>query len=497
MYESFFELKCKPFSLLPDPDFLFLSSRHSIALSLLEYSLTGQAGFCVITGDIGSGKTTLVRAFLGRVGREFSVGLISNTHAQVRDIAGWALTAFGQKQTSNNPAEVYQELMAYLIAEYGAGRQCILIVDEAQNLSIEALEELRLLSNINSGKDLLLQILLVGQPELLEKLKQPELRQFAQRIAVSHHLSPLNFAETRKYIEHRLVVSGASKPIFSEMAVGAVQYFSGGVPRLINSICDLCLVYAFADGVHEIDEGLVFRVITDRQLSGIAPFANTKAVDDPAVREEISVIAQSDKPRPEVPDEAPAAVDAAAKIAAVNPDAPAVPVAKAPAPRKPAVVPAASSRPAETVQPIAITPRPLPVAAAPVPTPAPSATEGAASNPTAEDQYLDGEDSDLLLTCEADQDESLEPEPQRLNGLQNPRVVVLHAEPADRLTTARPSTPKSDIDRQFPVIEGDRGGSTVDGDSLRVEETLLQAAPSGTPKPSERSWWRRAFRRGA
>src|ERR1041385_6969922 len=195
MYEAFFNLKSKPFSLLPDPEFLFLSSRHSIALSLLEYSLTGQAGFCVITGDIGSGKTTLVRAFLGRVGREFSVGLISNTHAQVRDIAGWALTAFGQKQTSNNPAEVYQELMAYLIAEYGAGRQCILIVDEAQNLSIEALEELRLLSNINSGKDLLLQILLVGQPELLEKLKQPALRQFAQRIAVSHHLSPLSFAE--------------------------------------------------------------------------------------------------------------------------------------------------------------------------------------------------------------------------------------------------------------------------------------------------------------
>src|SRR6185369_6453157 len=217
MYESFFELKCKPFSLLPDPDFLFLSSRHSIALSLLEYSLTGQAGFCVITGDIGSGKTTLVRAFLGRISRDFSVGLISNTHQQVRDIAGWALTAFGQKQNSTNPAEIYQELMAYLIAEYGAGRQCILIVDEAQNLSIEALEELRLLSNINSGKDLLLQILLVGQPELLEKLKQPELRQFAQRIAVSHHLSPLSFAETRKYIEHRLVVAGATKPMFSEM----------------------------------------------------------------------------------------------------------------------------------------------------------------------------------------------------------------------------------------------------------------------------------------
>ena len=489
MYESFFELKCKPFSLLPDPDFLFLSSRHSIALSLLEYSLTGQAGFCVITGDIGSGKTTLVRAFLGRVGREFSVGLISNTHVQVRDIAGWALTAFGQKQSSTNPAEVYQELMAYLIAEYGAGRQCILIVDEAQNLSLEALEELRLLSNINSGKDLLLQILLVGQPELLEKLKQPELRQFAQRIAVSHHLSPLSFAETRKYIEHRLVVAGGSKPVFSEMAIGAIQYFSGGVPRLINSICDLCLVYAFADGLREVDEGLVFRVITDRQLSGIAPFAHTKAVDDPTVREEISVIARSDRPDAKAAEKAtPATPEVAAKVIAIttNPTA----ATGAPAPSAGTIAPATAAAAGETVQ---MAPRRAPTAAEP----------GTGSAPV-EDNHFDGEDSDLLLTCEADNSETIEAPPAlvepgaRLNGSQGPRVVVLHAEPSDRLPTAstRMTGGKSEIERQFPVIEGDRPGPRVGGHSLRVEETLLQAAPGGTPKPSERSWWRRAFRRG-
>src|SRR5690349_21564101 len=287
MYESFFELKCKPFSLLPDPDFLFLSSKHSIALSLLEYSLTGQAGFCVITGDIGSGKTTLIRAFLGRIDRSFSVGLISNTHSGLTDISAWALSAFGQQPKSANQADTYQELIAFLIAEYGAGRQCILIVDEAQNLSLEALEQFRLLSNINTGKDLLLQMVLVGQPELLEKLRRPELLQFAQRIAVSHHLTPLPYAETRSYIEHRVKIAGADRPLFTELAMGAVQYFSGGIPRLINSICDMALVYGFADEKPVIGEDLVFRVVSDRQLSGIAPFAQSVPVDDPTVRAEI------------------------------------------------------------------------------------------------------------------------------------------------------------------------------------------------------------------
>ncbi|GAB2174730.1 ExeA family protein [Dongia sp. agr-C8] len=291
MYEAFFNLKNKPFSLLPDPEFLFLSSRHAVGLSLLEYSLTGQAGFCVITGEIGSGKTTLVRAFLGRVGRDFTVGLISNTHHALKDIAAWAMTSFGQKPSGTHPAETYQELMEYLIAEYGAGRQCILIVDEAQNLSIEVLEELRLLSNINSGKDLLLQVVLVGQPELLEKLRRPELSQFAQRIAVSHHLTPLPYAETRRYIEHRVKVAGSDRPLFTEMAMGAVQYFSGGIPRLINSICDMALVYGFADEKPVIGEDLVFRVVSDRQLSGIAPFAQAVPVDDPAVRAEIMKLA--------------------------------------------------------------------------------------------------------------------------------------------------------------------------------------------------------------
>lgn len=288
MYESFFGLKEKPFSLLPDPDFLFMSSKHSLAFSILEYSLAGQAGFCAITGDIGSGKTTLIRMLLRRVGRDITLGLISNTHSGLTDITAWALAAFGRGSNAQSDAEIYQDLMHFLIGEYGAGRRCVLIVDEAQNLTVEALEELRLLSNINSDKDLLLQIILVGQPELLAKLKSPELAQFAQRISISYHLTPLTFLETKRYIRHRLEIAGAKRPIFNDMAIGAVQYFSGGVPRVVNSICDMALVYGLADNKTDIDFDLVLRVIGDRQASGVSPFVRDGRANDPAVIAEIT-----------------------------------------------------------------------------------------------------------------------------------------------------------------------------------------------------------------
>jgi type II secretory pathway predicted ATPase ExeA len=290
MYESFFGLKEKPFSLLPDPDFLFMSSKHSLALSILEYSLAGQAGFCAITGDIGSGKTTLIRMLLRRLGRDITLGLISNTHSGLTDITAWALAAFGRGSNAQSDAEIYQELMHFLIEEYGAGRRCVLIVDEAQNLTVEALEELRLLSNINSDKDLLLQIILVGQPELLAKLKSPELAQFAQRISISYHLTPLTYVETRRYVRHRLEIAGAKRPIFSDAAIGAIQYFSGGVPRVVNSICDMSLVYGLADNKLDIDLDLVLRVVGDRQASGVSPFTCDGRADDPAVVAEITAL---------------------------------------------------------------------------------------------------------------------------------------------------------------------------------------------------------------
>jgi hypothetical protein len=432
------------------------------------------------------------------------------------------------------------------------------------------------------------------------------------------------------------------------MAIGAVQYFSGGVPRLINSICDLCLVYGFADGVREIDESLVFRVITDRQLSGIAPFAHANPADDPAVRAEISVMTRPDRaearpaektaparaeprletpplraepvapqfrpapvektapapaePRleapvlraePVVPQIKPARAEKTASVRAEprleapalraeptapqvrpapvdrTPSAPIEPRLDAPAmraePVAPQVRPAPVDRtpsapieprveaPALRAEPIAPQVRPAPVdrtpsapieprvetpalraepiapqirpaRAEPVASPAeipqpiaisitprhmPSAASGArpaANDETPEsgdDRYFDGEDADLLLTCEADDGETapapaaLESE-ARANGSQNPRVVVLHAEPSDRLpvTSVRGNDAKPVIEPQFSVSDSNRLGPTLGGNSLRVEETLLQAAPGGTSKPSERSWWRRAFRRG-
>jgi len=505
MYESHFELKCKPFSLLPDPEFLFLSSRHAIGLSLLEYSLTGQAGFCVITGEIGSGKTTLVRAFLGSVGRDFTVGLISNTHHSLKDIAAWALVAFGQKATGTHAADTYQELMSYLIAEYGAGRQCILIVDEAQNLSIEVLEELRLLSNINSGKDLLLQVVLVGQPELLEKLRRPELSQFAQRIAVSHHLTPLLYAETRRYIEHRVKVAGSDRPLFTEMAMGAVQYFSGGVPRLINSICDMALVYGFADEQQIIGEELVFRVVSDRQLSGIAPFAHTMRVDDPAVRGEIMRLANLEAPEsqstlPAVENKEPA------KTLLRNPEpAPTIPASERRdfaartqnAPRRMAepIMAPAFKAPALLQQPS----RAAPAEIAPFPereTEAPT-SEAAPANPYF---FRDREDEEeeLLLAVEADDSSG---NAQRL-GLGSQREPSVASSP-ERHEPYLGLTRYSDIG----YVDGEHAPNHAHGadESLKpvvdqiprpaVNErrlsTPIPVKEHGTGTAPRRSWWRR------
>jgi hypothetical protein len=294
--------------------------------------------------------------------------------------------------------------------------------------------------------------------------------------------------------------------MFTEMAVGAIQYFSGGVPRLINSICDLCMVYAFADGVKEVGESLVFRVIADRQLSGIAPFAHTTSVDDPAVREKISAIAGATpevKPEasPAEPPEKTLTAERDLKIASPGPVRPAAAKLATIAPERvepflerPMAAPEAIVSPSlstESVRPITRKRRSTVVSGA------------EPKDHPVDEYYFDGEEQELLLTVEADNsdDEVLTARSAErsavLNGAHGPRVVPLHAEPGDRLSVAgNRVSAKSETERQFPVIESNRAGAMAGGDSLRVEETLLQAAPGGTAKPSERSWWRRAFRRG-
>ena len=274
MYEAFYGMTQRPFALKPDPAFLFMSRKHRFAFSMIEYALSGQAGFAVITGEIGSGKTTLIRHLLKRSPTDINYGIISNTHESFGSLLQWILTAFGISVRTDDLAERYEAFLNYLVAQYSAGRQTIIIVDEAQNLSIELLEELRLLSNINADEDQLLQMILVGQPELLEKLRRPELVQFAQRISVHHHLQPLSYSETKGYIRHRLHVAQADPQLFSEGAIKAVFHFTMGVPRLINSICDMACVYGYADGLPAIDVDTVLAVVHDKRQSGLLPLYN-------------------------------------------------------------------------------------------------------------------------------------------------------------------------------------------------------------------------------
>ena len=264
MYEQHFGLKAKPFALNPDPSFLFPSRQHAAALTMLEYAIESQAAFCLLTGDIGSGKTTVVRQLMKLLDRRFTVGLISNTHARFQSIVPWALSALGVVPADDSDIAQHEALTDFVIGEYAKGRRTLLIFDEAQNLSIGVLEELRLLSNLNSEQDIALQTLLVGQPELRTKLERPELKQFAQRVAVDFHLEALTLGEARSYIKHRLGVAGGDAQIFEPEAVAFIHARAAGVPRLINQLCDLSLVYAFAEQRQSIDEQLVRLVLQER-----------------------------------------------------------------------------------------------------------------------------------------------------------------------------------------------------------------------------------------
>jgi general secretion pathway protein A len=272
MYTNFFGLTKKPFSLSPDPSFLYLSPIHKKALTTLKYGLVSQASITVITGEIGSGKTTLIMTVLGKVESQCTVGLITNTHSAFGDLLTWVLAAFNIPHETKNKAERYQIFTKFLSEEHKKQRRVILIVDEAQNMDIETLEELRLLSNVNIADQIKLQMILVGQPELVDKLNQPELIQFAQRISIEYHLKPLNFEETQNYIVHRLHVAGGDPAIFNKAATAAVFYYTEGVPRLINNVCDLAMVFAFASETKTIGWKTIVEVVNERKTGGIRRF---------------------------------------------------------------------------------------------------------------------------------------------------------------------------------------------------------------------------------
>jgi type II secretory pathway predicted ATPase ExeA len=257
MYEKFFGFSVRPFQMAPDPQFLFLSAQHRAALLQLEYAMTHDAPFCLITGEIGSGKTTLIRHLLNKTESTLTVGLINNTSRDIRQLMQWVSLAFDLPFEGRSEVGLRKQFEEFLIREYAAGRRCVLIVDEAQNLGRRNLEELRLLSNINADQDLLLQTILVGQPELRGLLADPRLQQVAQRISVEFHIGALSAEEAGHYIRHRLRIAGGPLSTFSSNAVRLIYLRSEGVPRLINRICDLSLVHAFSLGERRVGHEIV------------------------------------------------------------------------------------------------------------------------------------------------------------------------------------------------------------------------------------------------
>lgn len=269
MYERHFGFRERPFTLSPDPAFLYRSRKHGMALTMLEYGLINEAPIIVVTGEIGAGKTTLIRHLLNQFDERTAVGLISNTHKSFGYLMQWVAMAFGLPHEGKDKVALYQAFVEFLIGEYAKGRRTVLIVDEAQNMDADTLEELRVISNINADKNLVLQTILVGQPELRDTLRQSRLEQFAQRIAVDYHLDALELKETREYIQHRLELAGGNRNIFMPDAVLAVFEHSAGVPRLINSLCDTALVYAFAEGRLRVNGKIVNALVAEKQARGL------------------------------------------------------------------------------------------------------------------------------------------------------------------------------------------------------------------------------------
>jgi general secretion pathway protein A len=269
MYEQYFNLKEKPFQMQPDPAFIFWSEAHSMAYSMLEYGILNNAGFTVVTGDVGSGKTTLIRILLAQLLDHATVGLLSNTNIQEGELLRWVMLSFGQRFDQTSQMALFQDFQNFLISEFSHNKRSILIVDEAQNLSVATLEELRMLSNINADKDQLLQIILIGQPQLRDLLQGPNMTQFVQRITSDFHLVPLKSNEVSHYIAHRVLLAGGSKELFSHMACRLVAEVSEGVPRIINMLCDTALVYAYSASKAYVSSSMMAQVIADKQKYGV------------------------------------------------------------------------------------------------------------------------------------------------------------------------------------------------------------------------------------
>ena len=279
MYEKFYNFREKPFQIVPNPAYLYKSPKHEAALTYLEYGVAENVGFILLTGEIGSGKTTLVHYIISRLNAATEAAVIFNTNVSAEELLGLILEEFDLPRTASDKASLLSALNQFLIDRYAQRKRVMLIIDEAQNLSEKALEEVRMLSNLQSDDQCLLQIMLVGQPELVSKLKKPSLRQFTQRIAASYHLTGLNREETGEYIVHRLLKAGGRSDLFTAAAVDLIHQLSGGIPRSINLLCQAALVYGFAEGATGISQDLIRQI----QADNVGICLSADAIETPGI----------------------------------------------------------------------------------------------------------------------------------------------------------------------------------------------------------------------
>jgi type II secretory pathway predicted ATPase ExeA len=272
IYCDHFHLTQEPFNITPDPSFLYLSDSHKEALAQLVYGIKARRGFVVLTGEVGTGKTTLIQCLLEELNGTTKTAVLFNMIVSPKDLLRYVCEKFGLVGDQDGHREVHDYiclLERFLLESYRNRENVALIIDEAQNLSTEVLENVRLLSNFETAHHKLLQILLVGQPELSNRLNAFEVRQMKQRVALRHHLSPLNLPECREYIAKRLEIAGGSISLFKAKAVEAVHTYSGGIPRLINILCDNGLLTAYALRRNTVEAGMIAEIARDLQLTAL------------------------------------------------------------------------------------------------------------------------------------------------------------------------------------------------------------------------------------
>ncbi len=272
MYQSYFGLHEAPFSIAPAPRYLFMSQRHQEALAHLLYGMGGEGGIVLLTGEVGAGKTTVCRTLLEQIPEACDVAYVFNPKLTVEELLATICSEFGIACPAGNTSiKVFIDAInAYLLDAHARGRNTVLIIDEAQNLSAEVLEQMRLLTNLETNERKLLQIVLIGQPELADMLARPELRQLAQRIVARYHLAPLSKPEVGTYIRHRLEVAGTQRQLFPQSLMGLVYRLSGGIPRVINLLCDRALLGAYAQGKERVDRRTLLRAARE-----VSPLTST------------------------------------------------------------------------------------------------------------------------------------------------------------------------------------------------------------------------------